>query len=170
MLSRIIPNSCRQSKSEPMITMNYFHDAINIHNNFACRWTSVPGGNFHIIASFFIFPVLHKDTPLQHCIIFTHLLKQFQCLWCSSYQSYQMHYLVNSPFTFRGNIFQCSVLPHFTNLAHSHALAVIATLHLTTALTLSPRYVNSFTVFPLFHITFLPAPISLQYSLHIFCM
>ena len=55
--------------------------------------------------------------------------------------------LINSPFSFRGNLLPCSNSSHSLDVTHPHlVLAVTAASHHPPALTLSPRYVNSLTV------------------------
>ena len=79
--------------------------------------------------------------------------------------------LTNAPVSVRGNLLPYSNSLHSLNITNRHlVLAVTATSHTPLTLTLLPRYVNSLLLFPLHHITFLPAPPPLQYFRHIFCM
>ena len=88
---------------------------------------------------------------------------------CNSYKQPLLP-LASSPAIQEPSCSQYLTQPHLV-------LAVTASSCHPASLTLSPRYLNSLTVylfmsllFPHHSITFLPALLPLQYSLHIFCM
>ena len=135
------------SKGLSFFLLNTSHTNSHFHNQLI----------YHFIQTYYMYCILSSLSTFKlysyYCtqisLFFTKLLSRFPLSLCSTpMQNCGLRWhLQITIFSFRGNLFSYTNLPHSISSTHTHlVLAVPTASHFLPVLTLSPRYVNSVTV------------------------